>query len=120
MKALIIRSPWINLILNGEKTWEIRGSATKIRDTIGLIESGTSTIVGTAVLTGCQQLSPALYLTSTEFHGIPHPEDEPLPYSTIYAWHLTHPQRFALPIPYHHPHGAVIWVNVSLEDLSIR
>ena len=31
MKALVIKQPWVDYILNGKKTWEIRGSNTKIR-----------------------------------------------------------------------------------------
>lgn len=31
MKALIIKQPWIDLILEGKKTIEVRGSKTNIR-----------------------------------------------------------------------------------------
>jgi hypothetical protein len=41
MKGLIVKSPWIELILEGKKTWEIRGSNTKIRGPIALIKSGS-------------------------------------------------------------------------------
>jgi hypothetical protein len=29
-----------------------------------------------------------------------------------HAWILTNPQLFAEPVPYKHPQGAVIWVNL--------
>jgi len=35
MKGLLIKTPWIEMILNGEKTWEIIGSNT---DTCGKID----------------------------------------------------------------------------------
>lgn len=31
MLGLVIREPWISLILNGQKTWEIRGRNCRIR-----------------------------------------------------------------------------------------
>ena len=39
MKALIIKKPWIDYILNGSKVWEIRGSKTNIRGKIELIQA---------------------------------------------------------------------------------
>lgn len=39
MNGLLIRRPWIDLILDGYKTREIRGMPTRIRGTIGLIAS---------------------------------------------------------------------------------
>jgi len=52
-RALIIRKPWIDKILSGQKTWEMRSTKTNIRGKIGLIEAGTGLIVGEAVLTEC-------------------------------------------------------------------
>jgi hypothetical protein len=43
LRALVIRPYWIDLILKGKKTWEIRGSKTAIRGTITLIPSGSGT-----------------------------------------------------------------------------
>ena len=37
MKALIVREPWIDLILDGHKTWELRTQPTSIRGRIALI-----------------------------------------------------------------------------------
>ena len=50
-RALIIKKPWIDLILDGEKTWEMRSRKTKITGWIGLIEQGSGLIVGRAFLT---------------------------------------------------------------------
>jgi hypothetical protein len=50
MRGLLIRSPWIEEILRGRKTWEIRGSNTNIRGRIGLIRSGSGLVVGTCDL----------------------------------------------------------------------
>lgn len=45
-RALIVRQPWIEKILSGEKTWEMRSKRTLVRGRIGLIEQGTGLIVG--------------------------------------------------------------------------
>lgn len=41
MKEPLIKSPWIDYIFDGRKTWEIRGSNTKIRGSVALIKSGS-------------------------------------------------------------------------------
>lgn len=38
IRGLILKSPWIDLILDGRKTWEIRGSNTLVRGHIALIK----------------------------------------------------------------------------------
>jgi hypothetical protein len=50
MNGLVIRSPWVDMILAGEKTSEIRGKKTSIRGTIALIRGGSGLIVGTCEL----------------------------------------------------------------------
>jgi hypothetical protein len=50
MKGLIIRAPYVDWIVDGKKTWEIRGSATKVRGPLALIKGGSGTIVGTCTL----------------------------------------------------------------------
>lgn len=52
LDGLLIRAPWIDKILDGSKTWEIRGSHTYKKGQIALIESGTGTVVGVAELAG--------------------------------------------------------------------
>ena len=49
-KGLIIREPWIDMILSGEKTWEMRSSNTTFRGWFGLIRQGTGTVAGVAEL----------------------------------------------------------------------
>ena len=50
LNGLLIRTPWIDLILGGSKTWEIRGTRTSKRGRIGLIQSGTGAVIGVADL----------------------------------------------------------------------
>jgi hypothetical protein len=50
------------MILDGEKTWEIRGSRTSVRGQVALIASGSGTVVGVCDLVDC--IGP---LTAEEF-----------------------------------------------------
>lgn len=110
MRGLIIREPWITLILDGKKTWEIRGSNTKIRGEIGLIRSQSGLVVGTAELVDCLELTLEEYQATTARHCIENTSEPP--YRRIFAWELTNPKRYISPTPYQHPQGAVIWVKL--------
>jgi hypothetical protein len=114
VKGLLVQTPWVDLILDGVKTWELRGSRTSVRGPIALIRSGSKTIVGTCELVDVLgPLSKSELLRTVEFHAVP---VERLAagsrYARTYAWVLRNPVRLARPVPYRHPPGAVIWVNL--------
>jgi hypothetical protein len=114
MHGLLIRSPWIEQILEGKKTWEIRGANTRIRGTIALIRSGSSQIVGTCEL--AEVLGP-LAVSDMRDNISKHFEAQDslldaLPYERTFAWVLRNAQRLPQPIRYKHPSGAVIWVKL--------
>ena len=54
LRALLIRHPHIDKILDGKKTWEIRGSRISLQERIALIPSGSGTIIGVCDVAGCQ------------------------------------------------------------------
>ncbi|ENQ3080414.1 ASCH domain-containing protein [Bacillus cereus] len=112
MKGLIIRSPWIELILEGKKTWEIRGANTKIRGKIALIKSGSGMVFGTIDLIDSKKLSLEEYQQSESFHKVPAQNCLQEPYKYTHAWIFQNPTPLKEPIPYKHPMGAVIWVNL--------
>jgi hypothetical protein len=120
LRALLIRHPYVDLILDGKKSWEIRGSATSIRGTIGLVPSGSGTVVGVCEVVDC--IGP---LTAEEFRdnakkaGMS-PSEIPLNlYPQTYAWVLANPRYLERPIRYRHPPGAVIWVRLD-NDVGRR
>ncbi len=115
MKGLIIKEPWITMILNEEKTWEIRGSNTKTRGTIALIKSGTGMIFGTAVLTDSFHVTDSALRQGFDNHRIP--ESNHIPYAKQHVWVMSSPILFKKPIPYKHPQGAVIWVDLSKDGV---
>ncbi len=115
MKGLIIAAPWITLILEGKKSWEIRGRSTKIRGKIALIEKGTKTIVGYAELTDVKgPLSDAEVRKNKSKHAVdPKIILDPIDgYDDIYAWILTDVVKLRVPKPYRHKSGCVTWVNI--------
>ena len=110
MDGLIIKEKWLRLILSGLKSWEIRGSRTKKRGTIYLIQSGSSHIMGQVDIVDCIELTKERYEKNRGKHCI-EAGWESLPYSAPYAWVLENCVQYQKPIPYKHPQGAVIWVK---------
>ena len=114
LRGLVIRPYWIDLILKGKKTWEIRGSRTMIRGTIGLIPSGSGTIVGVCEVVDCiGPLSARSFRTNAAKAGMRPSEAQLGHYSKTYAWVLKSPKRLGKPVRYQHPSGAVIWVSLE-------
>lgn len=99
--------------MSGEKKWEIRGSNTKIRGKIALIKSGTKKIYGYATSTDSIELSDKIFLHAQEHHAIPKNICKTVKYKKKYAWVLKRVKKLKEPIPYKHPQGAVIWVNLK-------
>jgi hypothetical protein len=115
MKGLLIKEHWLDLILSGKKTWEIRGKATKVRGRIALIQSGSGMVHGV-----CEVVDVHGPLTIEELQANCHRhciarDDIPrvVHYDRIYAWVLQGTRRLRVPVRYDHPSGAVIWVNLS-------
>ncbi len=114
MKGLVIQSPWIEKILQNEKTWEIRGTNTKIRGRIALIRKGSGTIIGTCDLVDVIGPLPLSTLKESILkHCIdPTVYEAKLPYQKTYAWVLENAAKLDKEMPYRHPKGSVTWVNL--------
>ena len=116
LRGLVIRRPYVDWILAGTKTWEIRSSATKIRGRIALIAGGTGTVVGTCELIEVRgPLSIADLAANARKLNTPRAEISSHLYygDHTYAWVLTAVRRFRTPVRYRHPPGAVIWVKLG-------
>lgn len=111
-KAFIVKEHWGNLILSRLKPWEIRGTGTQVRGRVGVIFSGTGMVYGSVEITGSELLLREDFNMFREHHRIPG-DFEDLPYKEPHIWHLKDAIRFKEPIPYRHPKGAVIWVNLA-------
>lgn len=107
--SLIIRIPWITLILAGLKTWELRTRKTAKRGWIGLIQQGTGQIVG---ITHLVQVIGPLSLQELELNNAKHCVNLQNPELQKWrcAWILKDAKRIK-PVPYLHKQGAIIWVK---------
>ena len=114
MRALIIKKPWLHKILAGTKTWEIRGSRTNIRGTIGLIESRSGTVVGFCEVIDCiGPLTADEYRRDARRAGMLPAEANLGGYKNTFAWVLANARLFKTSVPYRHTSGAVIWVALG-------
>src|SRR5262245_30648263 len=104
---------WLDLILPGRKTSELRSARTVIRGRIGLIESGSGRISGTCELVDVVGPLTILRLhRSFSKHQVPaHRFGTRSRYKRTFAWVVQNPRRYKRPRGYNHPQGAVIWVN---------
>ena len=109
-KGLYIKKPWTDLILEGKKTWELRGSQTHIREKIFIIESKTSLIVGECEVVDCLSLSKEMYESNFKKHQVNKLFSE-ISYKNLHAWVLGNVVKYKDPIPHKHKPGTVIWVN---------
>lgn len=109
-KGIYIKKPWTDLILDGKKIWELRGSNTKIREKIYIIESKTSLIVGECRIIDSISLSKEDFLNNRDKHQV-NKNFEEIPYKNLFAWILSDIKRYESPIPHIHKKGTVIWVN---------
>jgi len=119
-KGLVIASPWISLILSGQKDWEMRGRGTDHRGWFALIWKGMGEVYGVASLI---DVRPPL----NEDEMIAHFERHRIPEDAIRAgevagwtrpWVVSDVIRLPRPVRYKHPSGAVTWVK--LEDQVIH
>lgn len=113
LRGLLIRQPFIDWILDGKKTWEIRGSATAVRGPIALLQSGSGTIVGTCELIDVEGPLTAkkLRANAKRLNEKASELGDDLYYGDhTFAWVLAKARRLKKPVSYDHPPGAVIWV----------
>jgi hypothetical protein len=116
-RGLVIDQPWVGLIADRKKTWEMRTRQTKVRGWIGLIEKGTGTVIGLACLTdSLPALKRDLHHLHFKKHRVPSGRKR---YDGKYLtpWVLAKSFRLSRPVSYQHPSGAVTWVTFA-DDVS--
>lgn len=116
----MIASPWISLILNGQKDWEMRSKATEHRGWFALIWKGMGAVYGVARLVDVElPLGIGQMIVTFDRHRIPRDAilaGEGANWTT--PWILADVIRLPKPVPYKHPSGAVTWVR--LEEQVIQ
>ena len=124
--ALLIKAKWANLILEGKKQWEVRGTSTSKREVVALAVSGTKKLWGQVEIKDCiligelhegklvkgAALEENFIGTNFAKHQIS--DLSIVKYPKIYAYVLANPVRYMMPRPFNYKSGCVIWC--SLKD----
>jgi hypothetical protein len=93
----------------------MRSTSTSTRGRIALIRKGSGKVVGFAELVDSMgPLNSIAWRAHRDMHCIPHELDH-AQQRWPHAWVLHGATPLARPVPYEHPSGAVIWVNLSQE-----
>lgn len=110
--GLVIDARWLDLILTGQKNWEMRGQRCLKREWIGLIQKGSKTVIGVCRVVGERGPLDLAEMTATyEMHRIPLEEiQEAYDRGWRRAWVLGDVHKLRKLIPYHHRGGAQKWV----------
>jgi hypothetical protein len=117
VKAIIVRSPWIEQILSGEKTWEMRSSRTTYRGRVGLIQKGTGLVVGAARLVdSLAPIDAKTFGATWSKHRIPDNMcRQAFEAGWIYPWVIEACYRLTTPVFAGQRRGQVIWVPLTVE-----
>lgn len=113
--ALVVKSPWAEMILQGRKCWELRSQKTQKRERICIALSGSKKLLGEVDLVDCIELDDHSIENNFNKHQVVDPRhilkiQSPAP---IYAWVLQSPSLYSSPKEYHHPSGAITWVQLN-------
>ena len=110
-RALVVKKKWLDLILAGAKTWEIRGCSTSKRGWVHFAESQAGgKLRGRARLVNCFCISTESFHRHYKKHCVP--SLSVVPYVKIYAWVFEDAEEFEKPFEFEPKPGAVTWVAV--------
>jgi hypothetical protein len=122
LKGLIVDQPWIDLILHGDKTWEMRTRRTSHRGLIALVRKGSGQVVGAADLIETRTCDdPEHYRKYELYHRVPAPDHVSAARRWPIAWVLKSARQFTKPVPYRHKRGAQSQILLSaMESETVR
>ena len=109
---LVVQKPWIDKIMDGDKTLELRGTTCRkpVNTIVYLSESGTGTIVGRARFVGCDgPLDRETIDARFDEHRVTNNFLDAANYRRVYGWRFVDATRASSPIPYAVKPGAIIW-----------
>ena len=127
--GLLVPLRWADLILSGQKTWEIRGETTKKRGRVAIFEKGSNSVAGEVEIVDCflvgtrdeKSWSPpkdnSRYLWLAESQERHRMEGtRTVTYKNAYAWVLQAARRYEPAIPFNRPTGCVKWVRIGQSE----
>ncbi len=119
--GLVTGPHWAGLIVNGEKTWELRKRRASIGKEFGIIAKGTGTIVGAATIADCLGPLDLVQLMENRHLACESEQEilDDVKNGYDKAWVLANARAFDPPVRYRHPSGAVTWVTLSPDRLIL-
>ena len=117
MDGLIIKEPYIDWILSGEKTIELRGFNTNKRGRIALIKSGSGLVVGTVEVTNTFEISNRRQYEQLRLKHCVGAEMKDIKYKSLWAWELKNPKALENPVKYPYKKGQQVWVKDALREV---
>lgn len=119
--ALVVRSPWAQMIVSGEKTWELRSTGTSRRGRIAIALAGSGHLLGEVTLTGAK----CVQQESGDDSALKRNKDkhcvETWPFirsKKVWAWELANAKKYDQPVPYSHTKGCIVWVRLTKDASS--
>ena len=132
-RALVVEPVWIEEILAGRKTWELRGQNCHLRGAVALAARGKllgEVTFEQAMMVGERDAGGTLQAPQgreRDFLALPENVAQhrvenftALPYSRVWAWVMSHPVRYPSPVPYRHPLGAVKFVDLTRAGVLLK
>jgi hypothetical protein len=113
--TLVVKKRWLDLILAGDKDWEIRNRRTTRRGWIHFAQSQAGgKLIGRARLVDCLSVPRSSFMKHVSRHCVTSLSDcaEVQKYKSIFAWVLEDAERFKSPFVYKHTPGAMSWAKV--------
>src|SRR3954451_8142971 len=100
-QAIIVGEPWISMILEGTKFWEMRSRRTRIRGPLALIRKRSAAVVGVAKLVdSLPPLSFSDFAAQECRHGIPRAQhEETFARGHRVPWVLANARPLSRPVP---------------------
>ena len=123
--ALCVKREWLEKILRGEKTVDLRGTISKKGGTrFGLICSGTGLVWGECTFVRCQGPLTKDELLALQPQHLVHARDDGqrdtadelrarVKYRNCYAWFVKDAVVYETGFAYVHPRGAIGWVDLT-------
>ena len=118
-RALFIKGPYLDKLLDKSKVWEIRNTPCKERGPLALTNQGL--LKGQADVTDSFRISVEEYSANREKHAIiagSEADTMVLQYQSIWVWVFQNPVRYENPIPYEPQVGQVNWIRLSENDCA--
>jgi len=116
IRGLIVRWPYVEMLANGTKKWELRKCNTKFRGVVALVSRGM--LYGFAELTASFKMNVAKLKRYEHMHRA----SDILDYyaggrDSLYVWVFKHPIKLPSPIKVRYPRGAMIWVYLNEKQV---